>query len=389
MKKLLSILVVLLLAFACFAKGTEEVAQELTPVQKALKDAATLSWDELVAKAKAEIGDNELILISNTSEFDEPGFTAKTGIKVKRDALDSGLIVSKLATDVGAGAYCGDVAITGDSVGVLGLLDEGLVENFIPAAVSDKLIEEAKYPYTSMYSSRLFGYNNGNGTIENRLYNIWQLTEPEFKGFEMKNPLTTTQTLSWFITLTSEHWQNEIAKAYKSYYGKDWVNTGKFKNISYEWVYKIIQNITLGTKDGTIVTNLENGKAGSLGMAVYSKLGKGKGITVSAFEGVEGFAGYLYPQATIIASNTKYPYAAACYISYIASEEGFNNCFGGVTGVYSTNPDVELNPVQVKAGDKTFNFWKDYLVVEDSSYVDTVYAEAFTIMSQWLAEKSN
>jgi len=48
---------------------------------------------------------------------------------------------------------------------------------------------------------------------------------------------------------------------------------------------------------------------------------------------------------------------------------------------------MHISAKAVEAGDKELPFWKDRLVVEDMDYVASVYAETFTLFSQWCADK--
>lgn len=64
------------------APAPEAPEENLTDVQKAIREAASLSSDQLLEKAKAEIGDNELHVYGTTSRVNEESFTEKTGIKL-------------------------------------------------------------------------------------------------------------------------------------------------------------------------------------------------------------------------------------------------------------------------------------------------------------------
>lgn len=63
-------------------EATEAPEENLTDVQEAIREAASLSWDQLLEKAKAESGDNELHVYGTTSRVNEESFTEKTGIKL-------------------------------------------------------------------------------------------------------------------------------------------------------------------------------------------------------------------------------------------------------------------------------------------------------------------
>ncbi|MCR5732657.1 MAG: hypothetical protein K6G51_06950 [Sphaerochaetaceae bacterium] len=390
MKKLIALVVVLSLMLSVFAGGSqEEASTQESPVQIAIKEASTLNWDDLLAKAKAEIGDNELVIYGTTSRVKENSFTEKTGIKIKTEQPDDTQIYEKMQAEVGNGIYGADVFVTTDSFNLVNLaFANGWAENYIPAEYSEKIAEGDKNPLVALYYGRLFIYNNG-GEIQNYIKNIWQVTEPEFKGIEMKSPLLEKCSMNFLITLTSPAWQAKLAEAYKSYYGKDWVNDGTYTNISYEWIHKFIQNCSFINKDSTIAKDLAAGAKGSTGFFVFSKFRSVdySKLSVAAIEGVEGFGGMLYPIYSVIAANAKYPYTACLYINYLLSEEGFMNIFGKDMGAYSSNTAIAISEKAKSVGDQDLAFWLDKCVLEDSAYIPTVYAQAYTKIASWCAGK--
>lgn len=389
MKKLLSFLLMIAVVFVCFANGKVEAVGDETPVQTAIRNAAGMSWDDLLEKAKAEIGDNELLILASTSRFDEKTFTEKTGIKVKATNLDPSSIFEKVDNEIGNGVYSCDIITATDSYNMDYALENGWAENFIPDAYAGYLAENEKKPLVLEYYNRVYMYNNDNGTLSNRITNVWQFVEPELKNFEIKNPLMELGTMYWLITLTSEENQSKLAEAYRNFYGKEWVNDGTYKNISYQWIHGFLKNATFNNKDSGIVKNLGSAQPGAVGVAVFSKFRSGNvaSIGVSAFEGVDGFAGFLFPLSMTVAFNAKYPYAACLYVNYCLSEEGFMNIFGKDMGGYSINPNAKLSEKAIESGDRDLSFWKECLIVEDLDYIKSVYAEAYTQISQWCADK--
>lgn len=389
MKKVVSIVVMLAVLFAGFASGTKETVKGETPVQAAIRDAATLNWDQLLAKAKAEIGDNELLVMGSTSRFDDQSFTDRTGIKVKATNNGSSEIFEKVSAEIGAGLYSTDIVASVDSYNFNYAWLNGWLENYVPNEFSSRISEEDQNPLVLLYYNRLFMYNNSKGALQNYIKNVWQFAEPEMKGFEIKNPLLETNTMNFLITLTKEENQKILADAYKSFYGKEWKNTGEYTNIAYAWVHKFLQNAVFNNSDGTIVKNLAKSKPGATGVAVYSKLRSGdvSSIGVSAFEETEGFAGFLFPLYAGVTATAKYPYTACLYINYCLGEEGFMNIFGKDMGGYSSNRDVTISKNAKESGDQELPFWRECLIAEDMDYVTSVYAQAFTLFSQWCADK--
>lgn len=389
MKKLIVLMLMAGIVFSCFAGGSSEKAQD-SGVQAAVKAAEKMTWDELLQKAKEEIGDNELVIYGTTSRVNEKTFTEKTGIKIKTDQPDDTQIYEKMQAEIGNGIYGADVFVTTDSFNLVNLaFANSWVVNYVPADAKQYIADSDQNPLVALYYDRLFIYNNGNGALKNYITNVWQVTEPAFKGIEMKSPLLEKCSMNFLITLTSPKWQAVLADAYKAYYGKDWVNDGSYTNISYEWIHKFIQNCAFINKDSTVAKDLANGNMGASGLFLFEKF-RGvnhANLTVAANEGIEGFAGFLYPIYSVVASNAKYPYAACLYISYLMKEDGFRALFGKDMGAYSTNTSVKVAADALAIGDQEFSFWLENCVIEDPIYISSVYAQAYTKIAGWCAGK--
>ena len=387
MKKTAALLTALLL---CLTLLLPVSAMAETDVQKAIAEAAAMSWDELLAKAKEEIGDNKFKIYSNTSRVDESTFTEKTGIAFDHQNPTDSEIYELLEQEVGNGVYGADLYLLQDCFMLTNLaIASGWLENYVPEEYKSVINEEDQDPLAAIYLNRVFIYNDG-GNKDARTYkNVWQFADPEFKGTEFKNPMTEKSSLNFLISMTSEKWQAKLAEAYKSYYGKDWVSTGEFQNISYEWIYKFLMNCTFVSKDSTIAKDIADGAPGSVGLFVFSKLRSvdATNLTVCANDGIEGFAGLMYPIYAQVAANARYPYTACLYINYLLSEEGYGNIFGGQMGSYSVNNNIGISDNAKTFNDQPLSFWKDCLVFEDAEHVQSVYFEAMDQISQWCASK--
>jgi len=387
MKKVVSILIALALALSLMLPA---FALAETDVQKAIAEAASMSWDELLAKAKEEIGGNKLMIYSNTSRVKEETFTEKTGIAIDTKNPTDSEIYEMLEQEVGNGVYGADVVLLQDCFMLTNFaIASGWLENYVPEEYKANIREEDMNPLVCIYLNRLFFYNDGGNKDAKMFKNVWQFTEPEFKGTEFKNPMDEKSSMNFLISLTSEKWQARMAEAYKSYYGKDWVSDGTFQNISYEWIYKFLMNCTFVSKDSTIAADIASGAAGSSGLFVFSKLRSvdASNISICAKDGIEGFGGLLYPIYSMVAANAQYPYSACLYINYLLSAEGYGNLFGKQMGTYSVNNANGISDNAREYGDEPLAFWQDCLVIEDAEHVQNVYFEAFDQISQWCASK--
>ena len=390
MKKVLAVILVLCIAFTCFANAASEqkTSKEQTPVQAALEKAKSMGWDELLAKAKEEIGDNEFSIYAISTRLDVDTFTQKTGIKTKTTVLGSSDLYTKFETEAEAGVYGADILVATSGYNMGEVLEAGYIENYVPDAYKNILPADEQTPLNVQYYNIVFFYNNGHGELKNYITNMWQIGDPEYGNVIMSNPVAAGMT-SWVIEMTKPEWEAKIKDAYKSYYGKEWQPSEKFPYATYEWIYRLIQNSVFEAKGGTIYNNTINGRPGTIGMVAFSKWRSGDidTLTVCSVEGIEGVGGLLAKTYLTVAANAKYPYTAALFINYLLSEEGYAAYYGKDPGGYSSNPQIVPSETAKERGDISITFWKDTCPTEDPEYISKMYYEVYPLLSQWVAEK--
>ena len=390
MKKLLITLLVALFAFSCFASASKESTEaEVTPVQAALKAAENMTWDELLAKAKEEIGENEFNIYAVSTRMDVDTFTKKTGIKTKTTVLGTADLYTKYGTEAEAGVYGADVLVTLDAYEMGNLMEEGYVENYVPGAFKTILPAEEQEPLNIQYVNFVFFYNNDHGNLKNYVTNMWQFADPKYKGIIAQSPLLNSAVINNIIEMTKPEWDAKIKAAYKSYYGKDWKASDKFSTPAYEWFYGWIQNSVFEAKGGTIFNNTISGKPGTIGNVAFSKWRSGDidTLTICPADGIEGVGGTLSKTFLVTAANAKYPYTAALFTYYLLTEEGYAAYYGGDPGGYSSNPNIAPSAAALARQDQPIEVWKKTCPGEDPVYVASKYNEVYTMISQWVAEK--
>ena len=387
MKKAFYAILSLILCVSCLFSAS---AAAETAVKKAIAEAASLEWNDLLEKAKAEIGDNELIIYSNTSRVNEETFTEKTGIRISTRVLDDSQIYEFLESETGKGINGPDVVLPQDSYMLLNTaIAKGWLENYVPESVKGSIPESDQFPLVCVYYNRLFLYNNGGDPELKRFTNVWQFTEPEFGNIEFKNPLEEKTSMNFLISLTDKKWQQKLAEAYRKRYGTEYAPSGDFENISYEWIYKFLANCEFTSKDSTIAANIAEGSGGSAGLFVFSKLRSvdASRISICAKDGMEGFGGLLYPIYIMVASNSRFPYASCLYINYLTSAEGYRALFGRDMGSYSANLSIGISENAESFGDEPLDYWRNCLVIEDAKHIQEVYTQAFDRISEWCADR--
>ena len=367
------ILPLILAAAMTLTAGTAALADN---VSDALEKAATMTNDELYAKAQEEMAAGAQLNFYSTTSFAEKAaanfmraYPALDG-KVVYAEIDDGESYTILTNTIGSGVKdSADMALTQNGADLKTyLLDDGLSYAYFPKALESVVAEQYREPAVVTFVNSLLIYNNTAGSVG--LTNVWELTEAKWKDkVFFKDPTNETVNINFLIMLTSPEWNEKLEKAYESYYGKAW-EKGEFESAAYEWIAGFLSNVNYTyTSASKMATGIASGAAGNMGLFVFSKLRKvdeadrGK-LTVVQFENdVDGFSGFMYPMYAMISANATRPYTAMLFIEYLMTQEGFQP-WGKSIGAYSTSTAVTPNE-----GDLDITVWKDTLVMEDPEYI--------------------
>ena len=330
-----------------------------------------MSHDELVEKAKAETG--TFIVYGNTSRIETAAaaFSELYGIDFLSTNVKDQEIYTKLRNE--SGAEAADMVMIQDGAQLTDAIAEGLVMNFLPASVKGEVAEADQNPLVHQFINKLFIYNNL-GDDAPAIKNVWELTDPAFKGnIIFKNPESEKVNMNFLVMLTSDKWSEKLAEAYKNWKGED-IDLGEYQNAGYKWIAEFLANCTFGKSDTTIAEEVsQETAAGKIGLFVLSKLRSSSvltdNLTVAQYDAtangyaVEPFSGFMYPMYTMVNVKATRPYTAMLFIEYLMTQEGFEP-WGKSIGAYSPIADIKVNE-----GDLTIDVWKDTLVVEDSAYI--------------------
>ena len=357
--KVVSVILTLLIASSLlFAQGSAEEAPKT--------EEKVMTHDEIVEAAK---GEGTLTVYTYSSRTTKIGakFTEKYGIPVEVTQLKDTEMIEKVSKEAAADLDAADVVFCQDGSRVIPeLVYTGYVKTYVPENVQGHLVaDEFGDPLVFEAMPKVLIYNNEDGG-EQKLTNIWQLTEPEWKGaLQFKDPFSEAVNMNFFAMVTREDWAQKIADAYKSYYGKEIQLTTK--NAGYEWIKAIYNNgAVLGKSDTTIGENV--GAKGQhrdiVGLFTLNKLrnAKSKDLALAPAYGVEPFSGFMYPAYVFVAGNAKAPNAAKLFIEFAFTEEGWKPF--DLLGDYSPVDYLSDNAED----DLTLVDWKNQLVWEDPAW---------------------
>ena len=338
-----------------------------------------MTHDELVEAAKAEGTLTVYTYSSRTTKIGD-AFTALYGIPVEVTQLKDTDMIEKVSKEAASNLDAADVVFCQDGSRVIPeLVYTGYVTRYVPENVEGHIVDaEFEDPLVFEAMPKVFIYNNEDGG-DQKLTNIWQLTEPEWSGaLQFKDPFSEAVNMNFFTMITREDWAEKIAEAYKSYYGKDIQLTTK--NAGYEWIKAIYNNgCVLGKSDTTIGENV--GAKGQhrdiAGLFTLNKMrnAKSKDLALAPAYGMEPFSGFMYPAYVFVASNAKAPNAAKLFIEFAFTEEGWKpfNLLGDYSPVDYLSDNAE--------DDLTIVDWKNQLVWEDPAWCAENRAEVEEFIS--------
>lgn len=368
--------------------------------------AEGMTYDELLAKAKEEVGNGTVSVYGNSSQLEKAlkKFTEETGIKVNNTKEGDADIYNHLSTAFQSNTYIADMVLLQDGNMLQSeMLDPGYLLNFIPKEASGTIADDDTVPMAAVYLNKIFMYNNFNAegtehSLKNYITNVWQLVgtaadKGHIANPSFKTPTTENVNMNFLVMLTSDAYVAKLKTAYKNFYGKDYVEEKAYKNIGYKWVAEFLKNSQAHSSDGTACKDVAKAKGGTVALVNYNKIKDLKGDDVYGAENVnnlsfpslelgdkkvDGFGGFCYKMYSMVAANAKYPYAACALVSYITSKAGFENAWGAKAGYYSTNKTTKI-----ASNDKEIAWWKERLVVEDPEVVAANYEDVSMFVKQY------
>ncbi|MEI6876363.1 MAG: ABC transporter substrate-binding protein [Spirochaetota bacterium] len=327
---------------------------------------AQTASEKIVTAAKAE---GKVVVYSITSRIANAAkaFEKKYGIKVEASNLKDGELIEKVSKEVGGGIAGADFVISQDSGRVYGqLIATGYLVNYVPDSMKSVIPTEYQNPLVFQYINKVFIFNSEK-TQAPVIKNVWEVTEPKWKGLiQFKDPKLEGVNANFLTMITSPEWSAKLDKAYQDLYGKKLTLTTK--NAGYEWIKRFFGNgLVLGNSDTTISENIgvKGQPATTMGLFVYSKtrFDAKKNLALTPMPDVQPFAGFLYPAFLHLTKNAAHPNAAKLFIEYLLTKEGFDPWAVDV-GAYSSNPSVPVDPE-----DHTMTWWAPRLVKEDPKFL--------------------
>lgn len=297
------------------------LAAGLSPA--AAQQAKRFDLDALIAEARAE---KPITVYAVTGKIVETAkaFSEKYGLKATGKKVNEATQAELLLREARAGNVIGDVSVAIDvSAAMAELLPQGIVESWVPPDIAPDIPEAMRKPLVIVSDPQVWTYNTA-AYKSCPVSNIWQLTEPEWKGrVAMLDIYDKPLYADWFNQMATHH-DADLAKAYKDLYGKD-LKTSE-ASATAAWVKAYARNAPIMGDSASVAE-----AAGAAGQArpFFALVSTAKyrdnvtaNLKLGICKGMQPFAGFTYPGLGLIAKGTKSPATARLFIHYLMTAEG-------------------------------------------------------------------
>lgn len=344
------------------APTSAPAATKPAPTSAPAATQATFDLDALVAAAKAE---GTLTAYFTSSRITNAGknFEAKYGIKVNGTKMADPEQTERVIRETDSKNVQVDVMGYEDGATLESkLIPSGYVVSYVPPDLASVIPTKYQSPLIYQLQPRMFGYNTEVYGDKCPVTNVWQLTEPAWKGkVILRDPAQTPANIAFFATLVSQ--PKVLEDAHKELYGK--ALETKEENAAYDLLKKLAKNdVVVLPSDGDIGDAV--GAAGQpkppIGMYTLTKHRdvKDKNLKIATCRAMKPFMGYALPTYLVMAKNAPHPNAAKLFIHYLLTPEGFKPWSDDMGG-FSTNPNAAVNPMN----EGSWADWEKLLVAID------------------------
>ena len=250
---------VMLFTLTACGKKTETTAQNEQPAEAPAESDMT-EWEQSSGIYNTEETDEELYqraleegatvtLYSSSSRCTKvaDAFMAKyPGIECVPFDISTNELLEKVTREYDAGAPTADVVHIKDQDGSMSkeYVANKVFYNFKPADIFEHIYPALTATATPMYIvlTQLF-YNAEAYTDGPPIPNIWQLTEPQWKGkIMMQNPLDNLSWGSWITGFCVGEEPDRLAAAYKDFYGEELKLSDGCENAGFEFLKRLHAN---------------------------------------------------------------------------------------------------------------------------------------------------
>lgn len=321
-------------------------------------------YDKLVAAAQAE---GSLVARWQSGRAPQAAkvFEEKYGIKtIASPRFDDSENIERLRREYQADNVQVDILGMDDGGIIMAeFIPNNMVVSWTPPDLAQFIDKKEQYPQVVYWQPCIIGYNSSVYS-ESPVKNLWELTEPKWKGkFVTCDP--QIQPYMWhFFAAVIDH-GDEFAAAYEALYGK--ALQTKYKNAGWEWVARMFANDMIAVQHDTEVAKAIGSPGQSdppMGIHTLTRHrdAKEQSLFLGFDENVIPAVGFAMPTYMVIPTKAQHPNAARLWARFLLTEEG-SFPWTTVVGGFSPNQTIQAssdNPFTSSWGE-----WLDHLLMFD------------------------
>lgn len=325
----------------------------------------TMSAADLLPLAQAE---GKVVVYSFTSRISrvETAFEAAyPGIDMQGFDMSSTEQIARLQAETQAGVGNADVIYISDVPVVLpALLEAGIIVNYVPPRVADRVPAEFRSPLLAQrLSTKVLMYNEESYPNGSPISNLWQLTTEDWRGrVLMVDPLQRGDYLDLMTEIVLR--SDEMAAAYQAQFGQP-IDLGGAENAGEKFIADLFANdvILVGSTDDVNAAVGAKGQTNApVGFTSYSdrRDNEDEGWALQVAINVTPAPGIIFPAILALAAKPNSPAAARLAIDFLMGDESETGGDGlkpfYVAGDYVTRTDIPPHPDAVPLAD--FTAWR-------------------------------
>ncbi|WP_396453127.1 ABC transporter substrate-binding protein [Actinomadura sp.] len=354
---------------ACAPSTGGEAAADKPLPSATVEDAASFDLDALIAAAKKE---GSVLAYDGSGDVKDmaAAFEKKYGIKAEGVKSKAAATAEKMTREAQAKNVTIDVSLFEDGPMLVGqLLPQQIVKTWIPPDLAKNIDEKNRNPLMMISKAYVFAYNPKLNPGGCPVKNMWELTEPQWKGkVMMQDPLGKEVFTQWF-TQMSEQGSDKLAAAYEQL-GKGKLKMDE-KDAAHEWVKRLAKNdpvLTSEDEDVATAVGAPNQTRTTIGLFSIAKFRdlEDKKFNMKVCEGMAPWTGFAYPKFATIATGSKHPNAAKLFVHFAMEKEGFDleAHSGGVSGNNAVGVSPHNPPGLTDWNKQLYWFSSDQLIAD-------------------------
>ena len=237
--------------------------------------------EELYDLAKQEGKVTFYSISSRCTKVAEAFMKKYPGVECEPFDISTNELLEKVTREYDAGQHVADVVHIKDQDGSMynEYIMNGKFYNYQPADIFSHINPDYTKTQTPLYIelTQLF-YNEEANPDGAPVSNIWEVTEPEWKGrVMMQNPLDNVSWGSWITGFCVGDVPDQLAAAYKELNGEDLVLSDGCENAGYEFLKRLHDNAPIFTSSSDEIAESVGSKGQTnppIGFCASSKLRK-------------------------------------------------------------------------------------------------------------------